>query len=329
VDDAEHVREREDVVTSVVMPAYNERGNVKPLVDELVPVFDDERMHPYRPFEVVIVNDGSSDGTRESITSLAANYEPVRGVFLTRNFGQSAAISAGIDQATGEFIVTMDADRQNDPRDIPDLLAELEQEHDCVSGLRRDREDPLSKRVSSAIQTRLAKLTGVDIHDFGCTLKAYRGSALRDISLYGEGHRYIPAKLHKRGYQVTEREVNHRPRTCKETKYGHARLYRGFVDLLFHLFWNRYSTRPSHLFGGFGVLFMLVGGVIGAHAVILRLVFQVPLTPRLPRLLLIVSLVLFGFQMLVFGLLAEMITKLYYRDDQPYHIRGVVENREG
>jgi glycosyltransferase involved in cell wall biosynthesis len=313
---------RTSIRTSIVVPAYNEVDSVGPLVDEVRDRLDAAPgLHPY---EIVLVDDGSTDGTRAALRDLAGDHAMVRAVLLRRNYGQSAALAAGIDTARGDVIVTMDADGQNDPADIPALVSTLEEGYDCVSGWRRDRDDPLGKRVPSAIQTRLAKLTGPDIHDFGCTLTAYRASALADIRLYGEAHRYIPAMLHKRGYRITELEVNHRPRTHGDTKYGWRRLLRGFVDLCFHVFWNRYSTRPLHFLGGAGVIAFGAGGLIGVHALLLKYAFRQALVPKLPRLVLAIALLLFGLQLFTFGFLAEMLTKLYYRDDTPYGIEAVV-----
>lgn len=314
--------------TSVVLPAYNESGNIAPLIESLVSVFDSDELEEYRPYEVIIVDDGSRDGTFDVVSELTESHPQVVGIRLRRNFGQSAALAAGIDHARGDFIVTMDADGQNDPEDIPKLVEKLEEGYGCVSGWRKDRQDPLVKTVPSAIQTYLATFTGPDIHDFGCTLKAYRTGALREISLYGEDHRYIPAKLYKQGYDIAEIPVTHHPRTEGETKYGVGRLLKGFVDLLFHIFWNRFSTRPLHFLGGMGLAIMGVGGVIGAHAVILKFLFGVELLPRTPRLILTVAMVLFGFQLLMFGFLAEMIARLHYGDDQPYRIREVLGGTE-
>ncbi|MEM4781773.1 MAG: glycosyltransferase family 2 protein [Halalkalicoccus sp.] len=323
VADATAVSAGGTVRTSIVLPAYNERENVGPLIEELLETFAGPEAAPYAPIEIVVVDDGSTDGTRELLRDLAEEIGRLRVVLLRRNFGQSAALAAGIDHAMGEWIVTMDADGQNDPADVPELLSTLAEGYDCVSGWRRDRSDPLSKTVPSAIQTRLAWVTGPDIHDFGCTLKAYRADALRDIDLYGEGHRYIPAKLYKRGYRITERPVSHRERTAGETKYGWARLFKGSIDLLFHVFWNRYSTRPIHFLGTVGLLMTIIGGLIGVHAVLIRVVYGIPLSPRLPRLILVVALVLFGFQLLMFGFLAEMLTKRHYADEKTYRIERV------
>jgi glycosyltransferase involved in cell wall biosynthesis len=312
-----------DIQTSIVLPAYNESETLEELVFEIQSVCERAEMAAYGPVEILVVDDGSTDGSRELLRTLSEEVSVLSAIFLQRNFGQSAALAAGIDIAAGELIVTMDADGQNDPADVPPLLATLSEGADCVSGWRRDRQDPLSKTIPSKIQTRLAMLTGPQIHDFGCTLKAYRAAALKTIDLYGEGHRYIPAKLHKRGYTITEQEVNHRPRAAGHTKYGTRRLVRGLIDLLFILFWNRYSTRPIHFLGGGGIMLMTAGFVIGSHAVILKYLFNIQLVPRLPRLVLTATLLIFGFQSFMFGVLAEMIAKQHYRDELPYQIGEV------
>ena len=309
------------VRTSIVLPAYNEAGNLRPLVEEVMDVVGSEPMAGFRPTEVIVVDDGSTDGTTDIVEALADEYPPVRGVFLRGNFGQSAALEAGFDEAAGEYVVTLDADGQNNPADIPTLLGGLTDGYDCVSGWRTDRDDPLSKTVPSRIQTVLATYTGPEIHDFGCTLKAYRREAVEEIQLRGEGHRYIPAKLYERGFEITEEPVDHRPREHGSTKYGNGRLLRGFVDLLFQVFWNRYSRRPLHLLGGGGLLLLTVGGLLGTHAVVMKYAFGESLLPHLPRLVLTVALVLFGFQLVMFGVLAEMLTRLLYRDERPYRIR--------
>lgn len=315
-----------DPTVSVVAPAYNEAKNLTPLVGDITDVLDEEP----EEYEIVLVDDGSTDNTNDTIRHLSELFDQVRGITLSRNFGQSAALAAGIDAARGDEVVTIDADQQNDPSDIPALLDELRNGndgdgYDCVSGRRADRQDPLAKRVPSNVQTYLAKFTGPDVNDFGCTLKAYRADALRDINLYGEGHRYIPAMLYGKGYETAELDVNHRPREHGSSHYGAGRLVRGFVDLCFQWFWNRYGSRPLHFFGLAGFVMIALGASIGALTTIQKFVFGVSLLPRTPRLILVSVLLLFGLQLLVFGVLAEMLTKLNYRDERPYRVREIME----
>lgn len=325
VTEADERERGEYVRTSVVLPAYNERESVGTLIEEIVDVCSSADDVQLSPFEIIVVDDGSTDGTREELQELADAVPELTVIVLTRNFGQSAALAAGIERAVGDWIVTLDADGQNDPRDIARLVGTLEEGYDCVSGWRKDRNDPLRKRIPSALQTRLAMLTGPEIHDFGCTLKAYRREVLQEIDLFGEGHRYIPAMLYKQGYRITEQVVNHRPRTEGNTKYGTNRLVKGFVDLLFQVFWNRYSTRPLHFLGAVGFVMMAIGGTIGFHAVLLKYMFGVPLVPMTPRLILTAALLIFGLQLLIFGFFAEILIKFYYKEDDPYRIDSVIE----
>jgi glycosyltransferase involved in cell wall biosynthesis len=306
------------VALSVIAPAYNEAANLRPLVDELTDVLDVH--YATDDYEIIIVDDGSSDDTPRVLAALCETTGPVRAIPLARNYGQSAALAAGIDHARGQTIVTIDADLQNDAADIPALLDRLDEGYDCVSGHRRDRNDPLGKTIPSRIQTHLAKATGPDINDFGCTLTAYRAEALAQIDLYGEGHRYIPAKLYDRGFQTTEIEVNHRERVNGSSHYGVSRLVRGFVDLVWHLIWNRYSTRPMHLLGGTGILLFALGAGLGTVSLGQRVLLGMPLEPRTPRLILTALLIMFGLQMLVFGTVMEYLSKLYYRDERPYRV---------
>lgn len=314
-----------DVQLSVVLPVYNEIENIPVLFEELHHTLTADIPDYYRPFEIIWVEDGSDDGTADLIDEMAHEYDHTRAIHLRRNWGQSSALAAGFDTANGEVIVPMDADLQNDPTDIPALLEELERGYDCVSGYRKDRNDPLSKRIPSRIQTTLAKWTGPDINDFGCTMKAYRADALADIDLYGEGHRYIPAKLYDKGYSITEVEVNHRPRTNGESRYGVGRLVRGFSDLVFNLLWNRYSTRPFHLFGGVGLTILGIGLLLGTGLVGLRLFAGWSLIQHLPALLLAVSMTLFGLIVVMFGTVIGFLTKIYYRDEHEYRIKRVEE----
>ncbi|MFP4590694.1 MAG: glycosyltransferase family 2 protein [Halobacteriales archaeon] len=313
------------VRTSFVLPAFNEAETLPRVVEEIRDVVASEAMAPFRPVEILVVDDGSSDGTTEVLAELTERDARVRGIVLTRNFGQSAALTAGFDMARGAYVVTLDADGQNDPADVPTLLERLEDGYDCVSGWRRDRRDPPSKTIPSRIQTTLAKLTGPDIHDFGCTLKAYRSEAVGALQLKGEGHRYIPAKLFDRGYRITEVPVDHRPRELGESKYGAGRLLRGFVDLGYHVFWNRYGMRPMHFLGGLGLLSVTAGTAVGAHALVMKYALGEALTPHVPRLLLVVALILFGLHLLTFGIIAEMLVEVRYREERPYRVARVLE----
>jgi glycosyltransferase involved in cell wall biosynthesis len=305
---------------SVVAPAYNEAAALKGLVPEIVDALDGLGGRG----EVVLVDDGSDDDTAGVIDHAAQLYPRVRGVLLARNFGQSAALAAGIDAARGDVVVTMDADGQNDPGDIPALVDRLDAGADCVSGRRVDRQDPLAKRVPSTVQTYLAKWTGPDINDFGCTLTAYRAEALDDVHLYGEEHRYIPAQLYDRGYTVDEVPVEHHARENGDSHYGAGRLVRGFADLVFHLLWNRWGRRPFHLFGGVGLVLFALGLALGGGVVAGHYLLGVSLLGNLAKLLLSVGLVLFGFLLVMFGVILQYLRRLN-GNERTYRVAEVVE----
>jgi len=313
----------EEMNLSIVVPALNEEGNIQPLHEEVQTALADGY-----DWELIFIDDGSSDSTYDEMEASAEQNGNVRAIKLKRSFGQSAALAAGFDHATGDVVVPMDADLQNDPADIPRLLEKLEEGYDCVSGWREDRKDPLTKTIPSKIQTYLSWQTGVKIHDFGCTMKAYRKEALDDVQVYGEGHRYIPAKLHKKGFTVTEIPVNHRQRKRGETKYGWKRLFKGSMDLAFHVFWNQFSTRPIHFLGGTGLLFASAGTLVGLHVLFLKYVYGEALLGNFPRLLLATGLFLFGVQVAIFGFIAEMLTKVYYDGKQPYRVEEITGERE-
>lgn len=306
---------------SVVIPAYNEEGNIYPLDEELQAVLNGVTWSA----EVIWVNDGSADETDERIDTLAAVNENTRAIHLRTNSGQSAALQAGFDAAAGEVVVAMDADRQNDPADIPRLVDRLEDGYDCVSGNRADRHDPLAKRVPSNMQTRLTSQMCPEVSDFGCTLKAYRARALDDITLRGEHHRYIPAKLASRGYELTEVDVNHRERDAGETKYGVGRLLRGFLDAVYHLLMHRWGARPIHLFGTVGLMLFSLGGVLGGHMLVKRLMLYQPIGQHVPRLIAIAVLVISGLLVFSLGVLFEVLAELRYRDERTYQVQEVVE----
>jgi len=294
---------------SIVIPTYNEKGSIPGLLKSLAGVLSKLG----KSYEIIFVDDGSSDGTTDVLRKTAADPR-VKAVIFRRNFGQTAALSAGIGRSTGEVILTMDADLQNDPGDIPKLLAKIDEGYDIVSGWRRDRKDPfLTKKVPSLLSNWLArKLTGVGIHDFGCSLKAYRKEAIKGVRLYGEMHRYIPAILHDKGFKVAEVEVNHRPRVHGKTKYGTSRLVKGFLDLVYIKFWSTYSTRPLHFFGTLGITELIAGLIIGLYKVFVELqYFKIPLNVG-PLLLLSVMLLITGFQFLIFGFIVEIQIRTYF-----------------
>jgi len=311
------------VEISIVLPVYNERDNLKPLASELLEILDEEYDH----WETLFVDDGSTDGSLEVLKEIHDNDQRFKIVEFRGNFGQSPAIDAGLDYATGDIIVTMDSDGQNDPSDIPRLVEKLEEGYDCVSGWRRERDDPPLKRFFSRFASGLRQLfLGTNLHDYGCTLKAFRRPAAKDIDLSGEMHRYIPALLSWRGYRIAEVEVNHRPRTSGETKYSWQRLPKGFMDLVNVWFWQKFSGRPLHIFGGLGVLSMGIGMLAGLYTVWLKLAENVSLSDTaLP--LFSVFMVMIGVQFFISGILADISIKGYHhaKDEEPYRIKEIYE----
>jgi len=297
------------VELSVVIPAYNEEGSVGPLYEELREVLSASG----RSYEIIFVDDGSTDATFERLRALHEQDPTVKIVKFRSNFGQSAAMKAGFDHAGGEVIVTMDADLQNDPHDIPRLLEKMESDDlDVVCGWRYNRHDPISKKVFSKFANALRKtLTHETIHDSGCTLRAYRRECVNDLELYGELHRYIPAMLLWKGYHVGEIETNHRDRSFGKSKYNWARLVKGFLDLLVITFWQRYSVRPMHVFGGAGLVMCTLGLLVTLHLIILRIFFGVPLFER-PLFLAGLILLVLGVQLVATGILADILLKVYY-----------------
>ncbi|MEA1924438.1 MAG: glycosyltransferase family 2 protein [Candidatus Altiarchaeota archaeon] len=307
---------------SVVVPVYNEEESIQPLYDELKPVLDKLG----KEYEIVFIDDGSTDQSFHELEKLHQRDGRVKVIKFRRNFGQTPAISAGFRNSLGDVIVTLDADLQNDPRDIPRLLDKLGERFDVVSGWRRDRQDPLlTKKIPSRISNNLAKkLTGVDINDFGCTLKAYRRNALEGIELYGETHRYIPALVAWKGFRVGELVVKHHKRMRGETKYNINRLLKGFLDLVNIKFWARYSTRPLHFFGTLGVLMSFLGFLIDAYLVCLKIFENQSIGDR-PLLILGVLLIIVGIQFITFGFLSEILTRVYYSNKHVYEIEETLK----
>jgi len=310
-------------LVSVVVPVYNEQDNVGPLLDGLKDALEGLG----RPYELIVVDDGSTDQTVQRLREALVHFPTLRVVRLRSNFGQSAALAAGFDLARGELIVTMDGDRQNDPADIPRLLDKLKDGYDVVSGWRHHRQDALwSRRVPSRLANGLISwITGVRLHDYGCALKVYRREILRDIQLYGEMHRFLPALARWVGASVGEVPVGHWPRRSGRSKYGLGRTVRVLLDLLTVKFLMRYSTRPIQIFGLFGGVLGGGGALLAAVLSYQRIVQGVPLANR-PILLLAILLVLVGFQFVSLGLLGEMLARTYHESQRKpvYIVREIL-----
>ncbi len=288
---------------SLVIPVYNEADSLVPLVAEI-----DEALAAYAaPYEIVFVDDGSRDGSFAIMEQLAESRADVRVVKLRRNFGKAAALAHGFAAARGDVIVTMDGDRQDDPGEIPRLVAPLSEGFDLVSGWKQRRQDPLNKTVPSRFfNWTVRRATGIPLHDFNCGLKAYRRDVVETISVYGELHRYIPVVAAQAGFEVTEVKVSHRRRTAGRSKYGWQRYLRGYLDLLTVLFLGRYQHRPQHLFGGLGTLLIAIGVAVEAYLTVDKLVFGNAIGQR-PLLLLGALLIIVGVQLLSLGLIGELI----------------------
>ncbi|MEE2775268.1 MAG: glycosyltransferase family 2 protein [Acidobacteriota bacterium] len=307
---------------SVLVPVLDEQDTVGDLASQVAAVLDGLG----RSFELVFIDDGSTDETVKRIRDVRHGEARVKLVQLRRNFGKAAALCAGFDHCRGELVVTIDGDLQDDPSEIPRLLEALEQgELDLVSGWKRDRMDPASKRYPSRLFNWVTrKIARVDLHDFNCGFKLYRKAVLEQVSIYGELHRYIPVLASRRGFRVGEVRVRHHPRRHGTTKYGWDRLYKGLLDLMTVLFITKYTRRPLHLFGVFGLLFGGIGLGINAYLVMLKFLEGESLSRR-PLLLLGVLLMVLGFQILTTGLLAEMITFKNFRRSDSYSVREVLE----
>lgn len=310
---------------TIVVPIYNEVENVQPLYERVCAAMAKLGL----PWELVVVDDGSSDGSAQRLDALAAQDARVVVVHFARNFGQTAAMMAGMDYARGEVIVPMDGDLQNDPEDIGRLLAKLDEGFDVVSGWRKDRQDNAIKRnLPSRIANGLiSRVSGVRLHDYGCSLKAYRRAVLDGVKLYGEMHRFIPIYAAWNGARVTELPVTHHARIHGESKYGLERVVKVVLDLLVVKFLFRYASKPIYVFGGFGLLSICLGILAGVWAVALKLFGTSFVQTPLP--LLCVFLVAIGMVSILMGLLAEMLNRTYHESQgKPvYRVARVVRAR--
>jgi glycosyltransferase involved in cell wall biosynthesis len=278
-------------------------------------------------YEIICVDDGSSDGSAEFLKEQAQIRTDLKAVILRRNYGQTAAMSAGFNYATAKVIVTLDADLQNDPADIPMLLAKLDEGYDLVSGWRQNRQDGALNRLlpSKIANWLIRRATSVYIHDYGCSLKAYRAELVADMNLYGELHRFLPALAYIEGARITEMPVRHHARRFGQSKYGISRTFRVLMDLLTILFMKKFLTRPMHVFGLLGLISMVAGGSIGIYLTVIKLAFHEDIGNR-PLLILAVLLLVTGVQLFCFGLLAELLMRTYHESQgRPiYRVREVV-----
>lgn len=293
---------------SVVVPLYNEEGNVVELHRRIA----EACQKLGKPFEIVFVDDGSKDKTVE----LCKDLSPLTLITFRRNFGQTAAFDAGFKAAKGELIVTMDGDLQNDPADIPLLLEKLNEGYDVVSGWRHKRKDSIMKKVFSRTANKLRKVLLHDsIHDSGCSLKVFKRECFDHLDLFGEMHRFIPALLELQGFKIGEVKVNHHPRVHGVTKYNWKRGIKGFVDMISIWFWERYGSRPIHLFGGLGIILSMLGGLVLAWMLVEKIFLGGSLSEKIWPMI-GVFFIMIGVQFFVFGLLADMVMKNYYKNQK-------------
>lgn len=308
---------------SVVVPIYNEEKSIPQLVEAIATTLTANQLS----YEIICVDDGSQDGSSELLIEQARNRTDLKAVILRRNYGQTPAMAAGFNYAKGRVIVLMDGDLQNDPADIPALLAKLAEGYDLVSGWRKERQDAALTRLlpSKIANWIIGKVTGVKLHDYGCSLKAYRSELVADMNLYGELHRFLPALAYIEGARITEMPVRHHARRYGKSKYGLGRTFRVLMDLFTVFFMKKFLTRPMHVFGLFGLLSMAIGVILGIYLTIIKLGFGQSIGDR-PLLILAVVLLLTGIQLFSFGLLAELLMRTYHESqNRPiYRVREVV-----
>lgn len=322
---AEHNRVSESIpAVSVVVPVYNEVESCPHLIEAIATSLTQAPLS----YEIICVDDGSTDGSAELLKQLAQTRTDLIAVILRRNYGQTAAMAAGFKYARGRAIVTLDGDLQNDPADIPLLLTKLDEGYDLVSGWRKDRKDAALTRLlpSKIANWLIGRVTGVDLHDYGCSLKAYRSELVADMNLYGELHRFLPALAYIEGARIAELPVRHHARRYGRSKYGLGRTFRVLMDLLTIWFMKTFLTRPMHVFGLLGLLSILLGTLLGGYLTFLKLGLGESIGHR-PLLILVVVLLLTGVQLFSFGLLAELLMRTYHESQgRPiYRVREVIE----
>ena len=307
---------------SVVVPIYNEAESIEPLVNAIANAVAETNLR----YEIICVDDGSRDGSTDVLTQLASRRTDLKAVILRRNYGQTPAMAAGFESAAGKVIVTLDGDLQNDPADIPMLLEKLNEGYDLVSGWRMKRQDAALTRLlpSKIANVIIAKVTGVKLHDYGCSLKAYRSELIADLNLYGELHRFLPALAYIEGARITEVPVRHHARRFGQSKYGLGRTIRVVMDLLTVYFMKKFLTRPMHVFGLGGVIALVTGIAMGTYLTIVKLYFNQNIGDR-PLLILAVLLIITGVNLFCFGLVTELLMRTYHESQRRpiYRIRDV------
>jgi len=304
---------------SIVIPVYNEEQSL----EELLRRIRETLAVLHMSYEIIFVDDGSTDGSFNILRRFHRMNPRIKAIQFRRNFGKSAALSVGFTHARGTYVVTMDSDLQDDPHEIPNLLKKLKEGYDLVSGWKKKRYDPISKTLPSRFFNFVTSvMTGLKLHDFNSGLKIYRNEVVKQLRIYGELHRYIPALAHWNGFRVTEIPVQHHPRRFGKSKFGPDRFLKGFLDLLTVLFTTRYIRRPLHLFGGIGVLFAIIGVAIDIYLVILKLLGETAISNR-PLFLVGILFIIVGVQLISIGLIGEMITKAEHSEAE-YSIREIL-----
>ena len=305
---------------SIIIPVYNEVESIRELHGELTHV-----LSRYDHYELVFVDDGSSDGSIDLLNELSNTDGHTKVIQFYRNYGKAAALAEGFKYSSGDYVVTMDADLQDDPAEIPNLVSKLEEGYDLVSGWKKTRHDPWTKRWPSKFFNLITRLmTGVKIHDFNCGLKIYRNSVIKTVEIYGGRHRYIPALAGQKKFKISEIVVNHRARKFGETKYGGARLFHGFFDLITILFLNRYTQQPLHLFGMVGIILSTMGLSVEIYVLYLKYLLGESFQRHIALLVFGVMLILIGIQFISMGLLGEMMARSQQNKED--RVKQIVDN---
>jgi glycosyltransferase involved in cell wall biosynthesis len=314
---------REEMFLSIVIPIYNEEENIDPLYQEIIAAVDGK----YKNFEIIFINDGSLDQSLLRLKTLNEKDPRLKIINFRKNFGQSTALSAGFDYCKGDIVVTLDGDLQNDPADIPHLVSKVMEGYDIVNGWRKYRKDKLiTKKIPSFLGNKLISfITRVKLHDYGCTLRGFKREVVKNLKLYGEMHRYIPAIASRMGIQFVEIPVNHRKRKFGKSKYGLTRTFRVVLDLISIKFLLSFSHRPLQIFGGLGIFMMGSGFLTGLYLTYVKYFLLEPIAGR-PLLFFTVLAIFLGFQFITLGLIAEMLTRIYHEglNKDVYSIRDFI-----